>query len=447
MNYNQKNNIDVYNPYSQDYKNYIPARRIRDHEEIIFKVIPKNEFGFYIQCNYDKEWNNIPIGKTKNFNTLHHSFHGYFDIVEEYSDIELSLSIENNLQIRAEVYIKINIVDKKQKAIIKNDKLSDFSLYRYNYPSERNYDYLYKTDETLGKISLNLNNLPQIIKEEKDNKFIRALIFVRMLPIDFESLPELDDNEQPVPPPPHHRNDNRGTESFTILLTPGQNHIKYVEINPYEYVYSNLTYKMGAEHVPETKIYHLTKQQTNHELLVIEISSCNGGYDLYLYNKLPKEEAKIDKKNIVQFSENIGHGKHILYATDLKSKHYYLSVTARESDFICKLRQRIYGKNNSTSLCGNDLSYIIRYYTIQNHKYLMTESLHKILLHRPHGKGKIQIFLPIIVTKNIISNNNTLNNFKFDVFATTDKAYYEKMGSVCMLSNYNRTNGAIKKTF
>ena len=90
----------------------------------------------------------IPFGKMKSYFAKNNEFYGYFDITEEYSDIELSVSLEKNLKMNAELYVKINVIDnsKSENVIKKNDQSV---LYVYSVPSEKNYDYKMVTDKTL----------------------------------------------------------------------------------------------------------------------------------------------------------------------------------------------------------------------------------------------------------------------------------------------------------
>ena len=85
----------------------------------------------------------------------------------------------------AELYIKINIIDKNDITQLKKNpekRNDEFSLYHYSIPSKINHDYMSITDKMLGTLSLNLNNLPKLSPEEikKGNKIIRALIYVNL---------------------------------------------------------------------------------------------------------------------------------------------------------------------------------------------------------------------------------------------------------------------------
>ena len=119
----QENNIEIYNPYTHDYHNYISKKEKEKYDDIYIYVEPKTEFGFYIYCAFDKNWNKLLMGKSQNFYVINQELFGYFDINEEYNDVEFSLSVDNNLKYFAELFIKINIIDKaKITQIQKNEE-------------------------------------------------------------------------------------------------------------------------------------------------------------------------------------------------------------------------------------------------------------------------------------------------------------------------------------
>jgi hypothetical protein len=70
----------------------------------------------------------------------------------------------------------------------------------------------------------------------------------------------------------------------------------------------------------------------------------------------------------------------------------------------------------------------------------------KFLYHTPYGNGKIRISVPDIVQRDINNNNVTIENYKFAVFATKNPDYFNKMGSICYLSQYkNQSEDTIFK--
>ena len=103
------------------------------------------------------------------------------------------------------------------------------------------------SDETLGTISLNMNNLPKLKPEEKSTKFIRGLIYIRLKEESFEPIPPFGDGEGS----PHWGEGRHGWHGpwqeneenlpvITILLSPGVQHFKYVEINILELLFQKL---------------------------------------------------------------------------------------------------------------------------------------------------------------------------------------------------------------
>ena len=411
--------IDVYNPYSEEYHNYVSKKDKENFEEIFFRVEPKEEFGFYITCNFDKNYNLLPIGKSQNFYVVNNELFGYFDIAEQYKDIEFSLSVEKNLKYYAEVFIKINIIDTTKKQLLKSDdkNLNEFNLYHYLFPNFDNYDYFAATDKTLGKLSLNINNLPKLTDKEKKTKFIRGLFFVRVGVLSTYVENKNDENESEQKP------------LITLLLTPGVANIKYVEAKPFEYYFSNLTISYKDTDEPETKIYSLTKANVNHDIMVIEINRCNyGGYQILLTDELITKDMKDVKQ--IKYEENRTRGKHTITVYNLENKHYYLSIKAKMNDFLCRTIGR---SRNKDTKCANSLSYLFYYYTtyLENALFLDSE---KVITHRPYGKGKTRIDLPLIIKKDIGTQNKLISDFKFDVIATKNVEYLEQLENICFLS-------------
>ena len=457
-NEDSKDNIEVYNPYTKDYFGVITNQEYQGHQSFVFQVLPKGEFGFYIQCNYEKDWNEISLEKSKGYGVRGNKFYGYFDITEEYGDLEISLSIEKNIFISADLYVKINIVDTSKRLKVKEGQnANQMSIYHYSYPSEQNYDYHVPTDDVLGTLALNINNLPKIKQNEKSTKFVRALIYVRLNEENFEPIHPYGprdgrgrDHHGPRP----WEQDERDLPVINILVTPGFQNVKYVDANPNEYYFSNLTYSSSPyKNAIESKIYTLRVENDDDDLLIIEISSCTGAYEVSITDVLDNAgEEKTDKD--IELIEKNKNGKKVIYIQNLKSKVYYLTIRSKMDDFICQLR---YGKKhhfrrkgkkiknafNETKEeipknCSNNLVYLMYYHSVKKHKTFFTvdETMNKLLLHTPYGKGKIKIHVPKIIKKDINNNNITIEDYKFDIFATKNERYYKRMGSVCFLSQF-----------
>ena len=437
--YDEQNSLNGYNPYNTDYHNVILVKEKEKFDNIIFKIIPKNKFSFYIQCNYDKNFMEIPIGKMKSYFAKNNEFYGYFDITEEYSDIELSISVEKNLQMSAELYVKINIIETKN---LHKSKKNNDTVYAYTIPSDEKYDYKMITDKTFGSISLNMRNFPTLSDNDKKTKFIRGLFYVRINQKEFVPLPNEDDDGNKNEKDDKNDNNNRDKQIknikdknkddkalINILLTPGINNFKQVKANPYVYYFSNLTYDSTMmKRIPETKIWELTKDKIGHDIMIIEISSCRGEYSFKIQDHLI---TGVNSDVSVNYYDKKENGKHTIYVDNLKSNSYYLSIEARESDMNCKMKNK--GKTNIN--CGNDLAYMMYYYTDYEYSIKLPK-VSKFLTYTPYGKGKIRIELPEIIMRDINDNAKDINDFKFDVFATRKKEYFEKLGNVCFLSRF-----------
>ena len=439
----QDENIDVYNPYTHDYHNYIPKEDKSKYDDIYFYIQPMTEFGFYIQCNFDKNWNKLQIGKSQTYFVANQEFFGYFDITEEYENMEFFLSVENNLKMFAEVFIKINTIDKNQITQLRknpNKKNDEFSLYHYIIPTDTSYDYKGTTDRTLGKLAINLNKLPKLTEKEieKGNKFVRALFYIRLGALNFQPLSEDNDpedkedqdNTEKKPVEDEHENtsneiDNNHAE-ITLSVIPGINKFKYMELKPYEYHFSNLTYIRRQKHKPvETKVYSLTRENEAHDIMIIEISTCVGYYSFNIQDKIITQDNY--KNRGVEYVKNYEKGKDIYIVENLKSKHYYVSVRPLGDIVLCR------HANIDRENCGRNLQYLIYYYTTYTDN-LSFENVDKWITHSPYGKGKVKLDLPIAITKDLESKAKSVRDYKFDVFATVDKDYTDVMSNICYLS-------------
>ena len=428
----QEFNIEIYNPYSHDYHNYIDKADKEMYDEIYIYVEPKEEFGFFVSYNFDKNWNKIPIGKSQSYYVINQEFYGYFDINEEYTDVEFSLWVQNNLKMSADVFIKINVIDKENiNALRRNPqkKHDQFSIYQYKYPSANDWDYRGTTDKTIGKISIDMVNLPTLSKEDIRTglKFVRALFVVHLGQIRFESVSEesneVNINNENKEEPQSNKDEDKTL--INIAITPGVDYFKYVELKPFEYYYSILIYG-NRERLVENKVYALNVENLNHDTLVIEISSCQGLYEVNIQQEIITKE-NLNKPSI-RYEQRDDKGKRIIYVENIKSKHYYLNV--RPKNRLWPLRKR---KNKNKIGNSNNLEYLIYYYTTYGEN-LEFQDVDKWITHRPYGQGEIKLDLPLIITNDIDMEKKEISDYKFDVFATKSKDYTSKMGSICYLS-------------
>lgn len=128
--------------------------------------------------------------------------------------------------------------------------------------------------------------MPKLKPEEKSTKFIRALIYVNLNRENFEPMHPFG----PGRGGHHHwhrpwEQDEENLPIINILVTPGVQNIKYVDAELNVFYFSNLTLGANTKRDEiESKIYTLRVEDKEDDLLIIEISTCNGNYEYILYS-------------------------------------------------------------------------------------------------------------------------------------------------------------------
>ena len=386
-------NISEFNINSNDKKdihNIIKNSSKSKDNLIYFGFTPKSDCGFFIQLLYDNSFVPISIGKNQNF-LIKGNMVGYFDIMEEYSNIEFSLSILNEKKKKATIYMKINIITKDSQQIFSNPEKS----YHYNLPNPSNYDYKMITDPILYSLSINIEDLPKINNTE--NQFIRALFFVEISSlIDYEYL---ENNETTI----------------NIIISPQINNFKRISAEPYQYYFNNITIFKNNNKV-DKKIFALDRIDDSHNKMVIEISTCSGEYDFSLSNKIGDDE-----KGNLYYIETVQNGRKIIFINNLKDKHIFLSIWPKKNIIFIQKRQY--------------LSYMMFYYTILEEQYKMS-FIESTLTYKPRRSGGIKMIIPKIKNRDNENNINDIDNFIFSAFITVNPNYYNNMESVCYLIRF-----------
>ena len=148
-----------YKIFTENYINSI-QKSITTGKRLFFSVKPLTDFGFYLQILYDREWVNVPINKDKNYLITNNQLFGFFDIYRDFQNVEMSISLNDFTQKTAIIYIKLVLIEKDSKHIYSGNKAD--RLYHYEIPSKQNYDYTAKTNNYLGTMNININNIPII---------------------------------------------------------------------------------------------------------------------------------------------------------------------------------------------------------------------------------------------------------------------------------------------
>ena len=354
---------------------------------IYFKVYPKRNCVFFIHLNFDEDFTKVPISKLSTYIMKNDYFYGYFDFLIDYDEVILTIINESqNKLIRG--YIKINIVDKLSTNI--ND------TYTYSLPSDGNYDFTDVSSEILNQISFKIQNPLKQINETK--KYARILFKI-----------EID----------NYYYYNSRDETIYIMITPNVNNYKRIKTEQNMYYF----YSVSSDGKDKT-VFNLIKKNKNDDLIVIDISSCNGNFDYSVSNKLTssQELSKYDKMDSKITELN---GKKIITIPNTENFDYYLSVWGVDEG---NLKNAL--ENNDTNV--KDINFTLYYYstTKEKYKYISGKSL---LYYENLGKGKIKIKIPQKYLLDLKLQNN-LKNYTYTFLLTDKENEFKLFESTCFLS-------------
>ena len=381
--------------FSNDYHNYIKNSSSTYKKTIYFRVTPMSDVGFYIQLIYDKSFVKIPIGKKYKYQVSDNKMIGYFDINDEYSNIEFSLSISRAKGKKAKVYIRINIINKDYKTILNSPE----SSYHYQLPSSSSYDYKAETDDILNSLTINMDKLPKI--EDKENVFIRALFILELYNTHIFNHSEIEDN------------------TISILLSPNLNHFKRIKAEPFQYYFHNESLvdhnEVNEKSHMDYKIFALDKIDETDNKMIIEISSCSGKFSFSLNNQIRYSG---EQKSSLKFTQTKERGRTIIIIDDLKDKHIFLTIWGNPSN---KKKDYL-------------LSYMMYYYTTTKELYKSAFSEGEIKFE-PGKRDYVLFSIPKIKVRDTQNYVREITDFRFSIFLTKEHTHYNNMESVCYLSS------------
>ena len=348
--------------------------------------------------------------------------YGYFDIYKDFQNVEMSISLNEFTQKIAKIYIKLIVIEKDSKHIYSGNKID--RLHHYEIPSQYNFDYTSKTNNYLGTMNININNIPIIRKEEQEKKFVRALFGIEIEKT-YHRINAKESNSQSS----SYQNIPISKETnIRILVAPGVNNFKRVDVQPYNYYFSqtSLIQQQPNENYiyngnKEIKIYSLDKINEKDDKMIIQINSCSGNYETKLSKKIVTYD---DNSNDIHY-ETIGgsQGRKTYIINNLRDKHVYLSVKSAQNENEC-----YYGKlkdsNNNT--CSKELSYLLFYYTTSSHKQFADNNIYK-LDYSLDSRANFYLRVPKI-------NNVDEKYLEYDLIWTKNETYAKYLESICFLS-------------
>jgi len=307
------------------------TENILNYSDVFFEVEPVTDVGFYLKITYDQEWSRVKLNKINTF-TIFQNLYVYFDMMEEYEDVVVSIkSLTKDVRIVA--YVKYVTIDKTSV----DDRNSQHD---YTIPSFDNYDFIGLTYSQLSHVSIKLPGVPV---DKNGTKFTRVLINLKS---EYDSRKVTGDTKIDL---------TVSTKANGIIITEAeQNKQIYTSMEPSKQEYT---------------IFDLKRKSPEDDLLVVEISNCNGDVSFKLSNILTYN---IDGQSIINQSEVQGGKKTVLF----NLKNY------KEQDFYLTLIPKIpkNDKCKDTSSCNYRIETLLFYYTTTEENHQSTFVLNKGIL-------------------------------------------------------------------
>ena len=436
--------------FTEEYFNTINPN-VYKGKTVLFSIMPLSNFGFYIQIINERSWINIPIGKDKPYYIKNKIMYGYFDIFKEFSSVEISVYLKEFISKRAVMYLKL-IVDnkiKKSNEIGENEK---DKLKHYEIPGYTNYDYMASTDNYLGAMNINIDNIPTIKKELNDKKIVRALFVINIFNAFYNSYYRFGNDDNLIAPehegqitPYNNKFDyNSNQDSIVnILVTPGINNFKRIDIAPYTFYFSNTSLirinnnNDDDEHnkkyngYNEVKIYSLDKISDKDDKMIIQIDTCSGEYDFKISSKIVNYDDNKDDIYYQQLSSE--YGRKMILIDKLKYKHIYLSIKPKHNEKECN---QGFVKDSNNLVCSKELSYLLYYYSTNEKQYYSSEPDRKLTFEEGDNDKQLVIIIPKLKDYDYHKNFIDKNNMEYNLFYTYNRTSSENIESVCYLGHY-----------
>ena len=347
------------------------------NKNLVFEIKAKKNCLFSLYLHYAEDILFIPMSKQAQGKMVDGKFYGYIELLPEFEQVVLSID-KMHSQSQFSIYEKTNILESGYS----------INLTKLNMPSSNNYDTKGKTNEYSSSFSMKIKNVDKNLYDK--NKKILAIFCV-----------EAD-------------NQNSNEVRLNILVYPNVDHYELVQPKANKYIYNSIT------HLKEdTTVFTLKKQNQEDNLLVVEISSCQGNFGYKLFNNL--NDTKTIKDNDETMSEN--QGKKTIVKKMGAIDQYYLSVFGLKEDEIVFEQNR-----NKTGI-----DFLMYYYTTKEEQYSKTSYDTKIN-YVVDSPGYVILTLPDLVTINAKNNKNKLEYLTLSVIISDISQDFNLMGSICFLT-------------
>ena len=347
-------------------------------------------------------------------------------VYKDFQNVEISISLHDFTQKTAKIYIKLIVLEKNSKQI--NPQNREERLYHYEIPSKSNYDYTSQTNNYLGTMNININNMPIIKEEDKDKKFVRALFAIEIEKT-FHRINTYDSDS--------NYEDNQVTNlketNIRILISPGVNNFKRIDVQPYQYYFSRTSLipptsslfkhndRIKYNGNREIKIYSLDKINEKDDKMIIQINSCSGNYETKLSKKIVTYD---DNSNDLEYEIiNNFQGRKTLLIKNLKHKHVYLSIKSTQNEKECNY---INSYDIYNSSCSKELSYLLFYYSTSSYRNFTEDSINK-LRYTLDSRNRFILIVPQI-------RNANKKDLELNLIWTPNETYSKYMENICYLN-------------
>ena len=345
------------------------------NQNLVFEITAKKDCLFSLYLHYAEDAIEIPISKQIQGKMKEGKFYGYIELLKEYEEIIISID-KMHSESKFSIYVKTSIIDSDKKINL-------------NMPSSNNYDIKGTTNTINPTLSIKIKNISKDLY--KQGKKVVTFFYVEA------------------------ENDNTMEDRLNIIAYPNVDHFELIHPNPNKYIYNSLSQSKEGK-----TIFTLKKQKMEDNILVVEISSCQGNFGYKLYNSL--NESKLIPENDTIVTDIQGK-KTIVKKIGAKDE-YYLSVYGLKED------EMLFNEyNNNTS----DIDFLMYYYTTNEEAYSKVSYDAKID-YKVESPGNIILSLPNLVTVNAKNNKNKLDDLTITLVMTENPEELNYMGSICFLS-------------
>jgi hypothetical protein len=312
----------------------------------------------------------------------------------------------------------------------------------------------------MGAININLNNLPLLKNNEKNNKFIRALFAIVINKNAFKKRakqPSPSDNPIIYDDPSLMNNqlnnrikneekdelkipESSPTTKVTITITPGINNFKRIDLPQHTYYFSNTSlinnYQYDTNNQlksydgnKEVKIFSLDKRSNEDKKMIILIHTCSGKINYKISKKIVDYDNNPNDIAVSYASNNVG--RNIYFIDNLRDKHIYLSIKSAQNPNEC-----VNGKDTNGEICDNELSYLIYYYSLTDSEF-NTQQQNLNLgsdIQERDNLNQIKISMVPLSGMDRFKNIRDKESIEYNLFYTIDENLKEKLDNLCYLS-------------